>query len=157
MDTREDSSMEPHSDTRIEKRKYIQSLIYSFCDIIGATRHELLDIETIVLTDIALGREYEEYRLISLCDEVVIYLWDGLFGPFEESSTYGYPDTFLLHSWECLQSLILIEEYDIVYDDARDFECFEEFLAARITYQYKIPSHEKRLESELARYHRYFE
>ena len=44
-----------------------------------------------------------------------------------------------------------------MYDDARDFECFEELLTARITYQYKISSYEKRLEGELARDHRHFE
>ena len=149
--------MEPHRDTRIEKRKHVQCLVDSLGHVVRASGHELLDIETIVLLDTSLGREHEEYRFVSIRDEVVIDLWDSLFCPFEEPSTYRDADTFFLDPWESLQFLVLIEEYYIMYHDTWDLEGLEELLATSVSHEDKISRYKERLQCELARYHRHLQ
>lgn len=149
MDTREHSCMESHRDTRIEEWKYIECLIDSFGNIISSSCHELLDIETIILFDLTFCGKYEKYWLISLCYEIVIYLWNSLLCSLEKSTTNRYSDTFFC-SWECMNSCVwLIEECYVIHHYTGNFECLEESLGPCIAHDDKISWNKKSFESKL--------
>ena len=121
MNTGEHPSMESHSNSRIEKWKYIKCLFDSFGNIIGSSCHDFFDEETIILLDIPFGRKYEKYWLISLTHEKIIYLWKCSLCSLEKSSTHRYPNSFF-DSCKRLDSLVLIEKYNIIHNNTWNLE-----------------------------------
>lgn len=137
MDAREDTSMESHTDHRIEKRYHIERL----CDILGRiiclSEHDLAYVGQIVLTLISTRGEYEEYWLVPHRYEMIVHIWDNDISIPEESSSYRY--THELDGRYRLRELrYIIEIYDIMYLYRWDLESIEESLALTISYEQQI-------------------
>lgn len=134
MDTREDTSMESHTDHRIEKWNHIERLSDIFCGIVGSSEHYFAYIRCIVLAFISACREYEEYRLVSHSYETVIHIWYHYISIPEESSSNR--DTYEFNwRYRLCELWYIIEIHYIMYLYGWDLESIKESLALTVSYE----------------------
>ena len=87
MCDREDTRVESHTDDSIERWIEFQGLLDTARDIILSALHDATDEEEIILAFETFGRVHEEYRIVSLFDEIIIHFRDIAFILSEESTT----------------------------------------------------------------------